>query len=147
MRVFLSQRREKLRDGAVQRGVLHCWGDLCERREDEGALVHGGVRECQLWCLHDRVAVEQQVQVNDAWALGWGVGAVAAHGVFDGEQVVKEIEWGERCFEKSGGVDETRLIEVANGVGGVEGGDGGDRAQRFEVVEGFVEVRCRIAEG
>ena len=45
-----------------------------------------GKRECGV--VHDRAVVQQKVEVDDARALGWGGGAVAAHGVLDGEQAV-----------------------------------------------------------
>lgn len=86
------------------------------------------------------VGVEEKVEIDDSGAFGRGVGAVAAHGVLDGEEAVKEIEWGEGGVEEGGGVEELWLVEVAYGVGGVEGGDGGDAAEGSEAVEGFAEV-------
>ena len=53
--------------------------------------------------------------------LGGAVDAVAAHGVLDGEEGMEEVERGEVGFEQGGGVEEARLVEIADGVGGVEG--------------------------
>ena len=60
--------------------------------------------------------------------------------MLDGEELVEEIDGGEVGFEHGGGVEEARLIEIADGVGGVEGGDCGDMAEGGEAGEGFAEV-------
>jgi hypothetical protein len=110
--------------------------------------VQGGVGEGELGCLQDLVGVEKEVEVDDAGAFGRGGGAVAAHGVFDGEEAVEEVERGKRGFEEGGGVEEARLVEIADGVSGVEGGDGGDMAEVGEATEGFAEVGFgRAVEG
>ena len=77
----------------------------------------------------------------------WACGAVAAHGVLDGEEAAEEVEGREGGVEERGGVEEAGLVEIADGVGGVEGGDGGDVAEGGEAVEGFAEVGLGWAEG
>ncbi len=84
--------------------------------------------------------VEQEIEVDDARAFGRCGGAVAAHDVLDGEEAVEEVEGRERGIEQGGGVEEVRLVKVADGGGGVEGGDGGDVAEVGEAVEGFAEI-------
>ncbi len=91
--------------------------------------------------------VEEEVEVDDAGTFGGGVGAVAAHGLLEVEEVVEEVEGGEGGFEEGGGVEEARLVEVADRVGGVEGGDGGDVAEGGEAVECLAEVGIGRAEG
>jgi len=108
--------------------MLERGGDFGEGGEDEAAFVQGGVGEGEFGGLQDLVGVEEEIEVDDAGAFGWGGGAVAAHGVLDGEEAAEEVEWGKGGFEEGGGVEEARLVEVTDGVGGVEGGDGGDVA-------------------
>jgi hypothetical protein len=112
---------EQMGNGAMECGVLQGGSDFGERSEDEAAFVQGRVGEDEFGCLHDEVAVEQEVEIDDARALGWGRGAVAAHSMLDGEKVVKEVEWGKGGVEESGRVEKARLVEIADGVGGVEG--------------------------
>jgi hypothetical protein len=133
-------------DGSMEGGMLESGGDFGEGGEDEAAFVQGGVGKGEIGCLHDEIAVEQEVEVDDARAFGWGGGAVSTHGVLDGEEVVEEVEWGESCVEEGGGVEEAGLVEVANGVGGVEGGYGGDVTEGGEAAEGFAEVGVGWAE-
>jgi len=96
--------------------------------------------------LLGQVSVEDEVEVDEAGALGWGGGAVAAHFLFDGEEGLEESFGGEGGFEERGGVEEVGLVEVADGGGVVEGGDGGEGAKGGEVVEGEVEVGGAVAE-
>ena len=91
--------------------------------------------------------MEKQVEVDDAGTFGRSGGAVAAHGVLDGQEGVEEIERGKVGFEQGGGVEEARLIDIADGVGGVEGGDGDDMAEVGEAFEGFAEVGLGWAVG
>ncbi len=138
---------EEVGDGAVEGGVYEGWGDFGQRGQDEAALMEGGMGEGEVGGLEDGVGVEQEIEVEDARALGWSVGAVAAHGVFDREELVEEDVWGEGSFEEGGGVEETRLVEIAYRVGGVEGGDGGDMAEGGEAGEGLAEVGFGRAVG
>ena len=132
--------------------MLEVGGDLGEGGEDEAALVQGGVREGEVGGGEDLgdalvAGVEEEIEVDDAGTFGWGVGAVAAHGVLDGEEGVEEVEGGEGGVEEGGGVEEAGLVEVADGVGGVEAGDGGEVAEGGEAVEGLAEVGLGGAEG
>ena len=126
-------------------------GDLGEGGEDEPAVVEVGMGEGEDGVMEDLGAVladvKEEVEVNDAGALGGGIGAVAAHGLLDGEEGAEQVERGEDGFEEGGGVEEAGLVEVADGVGGVEGGDGGDVAEGGEAVQGFAEVGVGGAEG
>ena len=132
--------------------MLEVGGDLGEGGEDEAALVQGGVGEGEVGGGEDLgdalvAGVEEEIEVDDAGTFGWGVGAVAAHGVLDGQEGVKEVEGGEGGVEQGGGVEEAGLVEVADGVGGVEAGDGGEVAEGGEAVEGLAEVGLGGAEG
>lgn len=131
---------EQLLDGAVLRGVPPGRRDFGEGLEDEAALVQCGMWECEGGVLHHDGAVEEQIEVDDARSFGWGGGAVAAHGVLDGEQAVEEIEGKDVGFQQGGGVDEARLVGVADGIGLVELGDGFEAAEVVEPANGFAQV-------
>jgi len=103
------------------------------------------VGESEVRGCEDFVAVEEQIEVDDAGAFWWGCGAVAAHLLFDGEEGLEEVFGGEICFEEGGGVEEVGLVKVADGGGVVEGGDFGDGAEVGEVFEGGVEVGGAVA--
>ena len=132
--------------------MLHLAGDLRERRENKGALVHGGVRQGEVGVVEDEpvavaVFVEEQVEVDDAGAFGWNVGgAKAAHGGFDVEQPAHEVERVEVGFEQCGGVGEAGLVAVADRVGGVKAGNGRDAAEIGKAVEALMQIRDGIPE-
>jgi hypothetical protein len=136
----------------VECGVKKGWGDLGEGGEDEAALVHGGMRKGEVGSGDDLaravgIDVEEEIEIDDARTFGGSVGAIASHGVFDGEKMVENVEWAEVSFQEDGSVEEARLFEVANGIGCVEGGDGGDVAEAGEAAESFAEVGFRWAVG
>jgi hypothetical protein len=140
-----SEVGEQVRDGAVECGVEQVWGDFGEGGEDEAALVHGGVGQGEVGVGEDLGVssfsdVEEEIEVDDAGALRWDGGAVATHGVLDGEKATEDVERASIGFEERGGVEEARLVEIADGVGCVKAGDGGDLAEIGEAVEGFAEV-------
>lgn len=144
--LVVAEGMEELQHGSVQGGVLPVGCDLGERREDEAAFVQGGVREREHRVVADGIAVEQQVEVDDARAFGWGVRAVAAHGVLDGEKAAEEVGRGDLCFQERGGVGEPGLVGVADGFGLVKAGDCGDPAEVLETAQCFEEVIARGAE-
>lgn len=73
------------------------WGDFGEGSEDEAALMHGGVGQGEVGVGEDLAAptfsdVEEKIEVDAAWAFGWSGGAVATHGVLDGEKAAEDVE-------------------------------------------------------
>ena len=98
--------------------------DLVERDEDEGALGEARVRDDETGAADDEIAVEQDVEVEGARAVGEAVGAVAAEVLFDEEQGAEQFEWGEIGFEGGGGVEKAGLVGESDGRGGVERGAG-----------------------
>ena len=90
---------EKIRDGLVEQGVLKSGGDFCERVQDEAAFVESGMGEGELGSLDDEVVTEEEIEVDDAGAFRGRGGAVATHGVLDGEEGMKQVDRGEAGFE------------------------------------------------
>jgi hypothetical protein len=143
---------EKVGNRAVPGRVDQIGSDLGEWSEDEAALVHGGMWQREFGIREDQIfsamlpvaAVEEQVEVDDAWTLGGDGGAVPAHAVLDGEEAAEEGEWVEVGFEQSGCVGEVGLVLVAHGRGGVEAGDRSEGSKIGEAAEGFAQVRLGI---
>ena len=126
--------------------MRHLGFDFGKGREYKCALVHGWMRQREFGAGEDEVVVEQQVEVDNARTFGWSGGAVAAHGVLDGEKSVKEIKRSKRCFEQSCGVYELRLVEIADRSCGVKAGDSFNPAKRGHSAESFVKIVCGWAE-
>ena len=102
--------------------------DFVERNEDEGALGEARVGDLETGLGDDEIAVEKDVEVEGARAIGNGGGAIAAEFALDGEEGGEEIAGSKRGFEGEGGVEEERLIGEADGGGGVERRLRGDAA-------------------
>ena len=124
----------------------HARCNLCERGEDEGALVQAGMGQDEFWRGEHDVAVEEDVEVDDAGAVGDGGGAVAAHLLLDGEKCSEELLRRERGAQQSGGIEEVRLVEVADGGGVVEGGDFFYFAEGAQMFDGGAEIGFAVAE-
>lgn len=127
--------------------MAHCGSDFSEGRENKCALVHGWVWQCELGSGEDEIAVEQQIEVDDAWAFGRSGGAIAAHSSLNFEKSMKQFEWSECCFEQSRGVDELGLIEIADRCCDVKTGDGLDATECGHAVEGFTQIGVGWPEG
>jgi len=57
----------------MQCGMTHFWRDFSEWCENKCALVHGRVGQREFGGGEDDVAVEQQVEIDDARAFGWSI--------------------------------------------------------------------------
>ena len=66
-------------------------GDFIERDEDEGALGEAGMRNLKVELGNDEIAVEENVEIEGAGAVGGSQGAVAAVVALDGEQSMKKL--------------------------------------------------------
>jgi len=80
----------------------------------------------------DKIAIEQNVEVQRAGTVGNCVGAIAAEVLLDEEQRAEQLDGSEAGIERHGGVEEARLIGIANRHGGVERGAGGHAAEGFK---------------
>ena len=105
------------------------------------------MRKRELGRLQNDICIEQEIEVDDAWAFGWGSGAVAAHGLFYRQQAAEEFVRRQGCVQQGCCIEEAWLVEVADGVGVMEAGDVRDAAQSFHAVKRFAEVGGGTAEG
>jgi len=121
--------------------------NFSKRLEHKAALVHGRVGQRELRTGLSGVAIQQQIEVDDAWTFGRSRGAIAAHGMLNRKKTVKQFKRRECCFEQSCGVYEIRLIEIADGSRGVKAGDSFNPAERGHAVQSFAKIGCGWAEG
>jgi len=80
-------------------------------------------------------AIEEDVEVESARAVGDGGGTIASEESLNGEKSIKEWVRREIGFKSDDGVQEARLIGEANGLGGIERGTRDDVAERANVLE------------
>jgi len=109
---------------------LRC--DLAERDEDEGAFGEAGVGNDKTGPTDNEVAIEQDVQVEGARAIGDAGGAVTPKVLFDEEQGAEEFKGGQVCLKRGGGIEKAGLLGEADGLGGVERGAGKYAAKGVE---------------
>lgn len=103
-------------------------GDGGKGREYEGAFGHAGMGDDEAGGVDDLAAIQEDVEVEGAWAVGDAVGAVAAEAALDLEEMAEEELGIETGFESDGGVEEGGLIGEAYRLGDVVGGLGCDVA-------------------
>ena len=97
-------------------------GDLVERNKDKGALGEARMRDDETGSADDEIAIEENVEVEGAGAVGDAGDADAAEFLFDEEHGAEQLEWGQLGFKSDCGVEEAGLIGESNGRGGVERG-------------------------
>jgi len=95
--------------------------DFGERSEDEVALEHTWMRHLEVRLGDDSFVVEEDVQVDEARALGEGL--AASHVRFDAAESSKKFAGREASFGAEGGVEEPGLVEVVDRFCFVETGD------------------------
>ena len=76
-------------------GIDGIGGDFDKGDEDEGALGETGMRDFEVELREDEVAVEEEIEVEGARAVGEGDGAVAAEVALDGKERVEKNARGE----------------------------------------------------
>jgi len=90
------------------------------------------VRNDEARTADDKIAIEQNVEVQRAGAVGNCIGAIAAEVPLDKKQRAEQLDGCETGFECGGGVEEARLIGKSDWLSGVERGTGGQTPQGFE---------------
>lgn len=109
--------------------------DFGDRNEDEGALGEARMRNFESRVGENEIAIEQDVEVKGAGAIGDGGRAIAAEDALDGEENVEDRMRGEIGFKRDDGVEKARLIGEANWHGGIEGRTRGDAAGFCDLLE------------
>src|SRR5208283_2200362 len=91
------------------------------------------------------VAVEENVQIDEARAFGEGF--AAAHGGFDGAKFVQQIEGGQIGLRFENGVEKPGLFEEVHGLGFVDAGEFQDADAGFgEKAERFAQIVFAVAD-
>ena len=114
-------------------------GDFSQREQDESTLMHSGMGELEAGSVQNQVAVDEQVKVEGAGAVGDAVGTVASEGQLDFKEMPKEGSRAKRGLEGRGGVEEGGLICVAHRLGCVIRGLGYYCAELAEGLESCIE--------
>jgi len=119
--------------------------DFVERHENEGAVGEARVRDFKAGFVKNRIAIEQDVEIERAWAVERARGAIAAEGVLDRKKAVQKIVRREMRFESYNGIREAGLRFESDGRGGVERGARGDAAKSGEAFSSGGERGLRRA--
>jgi hypothetical protein len=127
--VGLGKLKEQFGRGASGARIAEAGSDLGERDEDEGALAETGVRDFEIRLAEDKVAVEEDVEVEGAGAVGGAGHSVTAEFELDGKKFAEQPAGSEIGFKGDDGVEETGLIGESHWHGGVERRTGGDAAK------------------
>ena len=135
---------QQLLQAVLEHGVLQVGRELAQGHEHEATLMQAGVWEMEAGFGEDEGAVEEQIEIEGAWAVG--LIADAAAGGFDAQEFVQEIARGEGGFERGGGVEEGSLIGEADGFGFIERGDAAELAEALQAGEGGLEMAAAVAE-
>ena len=95
----------------------------------------------------DEIAVEQDVQVEGARAVGEAGGAVTAEVALDGQQLGEQPLRIEFRLQSDDGIDEARLRGKAHRLSGVKRRAGGEAAQGLKAQRGRGERGWRWTSG
>jgi hypothetical protein len=124
--------------------VAKIGSDFGQRDEDEVALKHAQMRDVEARCIDDGVIVEQDVEVDEAGAVGeW---FAAAHVGFNAAESRKKLVGGEAGGGLEDSVEEPGLVEVVDGFRLVEAGEFDDsNGGVFEELNSAAKVGFTIA--
>ena len=86
------------------------------------------MRDFEAGCGENQVAIEQDVEVECAWAVWRARGAVAAEVELDREKTVQQIARRKMRFKRDDGIQKAGLIFKSDGRSGVERRTRGDAA-------------------
>lgn len=96
---------------------------VCKGLQDEPALVKPRVRDLQPGLLDRRVAVEQEIEVERAWALRDSGEPVAPERPLELQQGVEKGPSAEARLQLDGPIEEARLVDDTHGLGIAQGRD------------------------
>ena len=119
--------------------------DFVQRHENEGAVGKTRVRDFKAGLAKNHIAIEQDVEIERAWAVGRARGAIAAEFELDSENAIQQFLRRKMRFEGDHRVREAGLIRESDGRGGVERGACGDAANNGQAFGGSGERGLRRA--
>jgi len=114
------QAGEELGHGTPGAGIAQVRRDFMERDEDKGALGKAWMRDFQGGFAENQVAIEEDVEIERARAVGKSCDAVAAEFALEGEKSAKELERAKIGLKGNDSVEKSGLIGETDGRGGVE---------------------------
>ena len=94
--------------------------DFGKWNQDEVALKHAGMRNLEISGGNSVVAIEKDVEIDEARPLGEGFSA--AHLRFDVAECAEKLKGGENRLRFEDGVEEPGLVEEVDGLGFVNAG-------------------------
>jgi len=95
---------------------LQVWIQLCKRLQHESALVQVRMRNLEERLVNRGIPVEQEVQVERARALCRCRTPVSTEGALQLEECAQQRPGGQLRLDLDGPVQETRLIEIVDGL-------------------------------
>jgi len=120
-------------------------GDFGKGSKDKIALQHARVRDLKRRCVDHGVAVEEDVEVDEARPVGEGL--AAAHAGFDSAESGEEFFRRESGAGFQGSVEEPRLVQITDGFRLVKTGEPRDgEAGVFEKLNGSAEIGFAVAD-
>ena len=103
--------------------------DFVERHENEGAAGKAWVRDFKPRLAENHIAIEQDVEIERAWAVGRAGRAITAEFDLDREKAVQQFLWRKMRLHRDHGVREAGLICESDGRGGIKRRARGDAAK------------------
>lgn len=135
----------QIRSGGGPGGMAKGGGDFGERCEDELALEHAGMRNLQVRGVDGVIAIEEDVEIDKAWAFGERL--LASHLRFDVAEGGEELRGGEVGLGFEDGVEEPGLVEIIDGLGFVDGRELYDvDAGLGKKANGFAKIGFAVAD-
>jgi hypothetical protein len=116
--------------------VAEIWSDFGEGYEDEGALREAGMRNFKAGLRKDEIAVEENVEVEGAGAVGDGCVAITAEEALDEKEGGEEGSRSQRGIKDDDGIQEAGLMGKADRGSGIERRTRGDTSDGGELREG-----------
>jgi hypothetical protein len=136
---------QQLRDRFPERRVPSVRRDLGERFEDEAALVHARVGDFKAGFPDDLVLVKEKIEIERARSPAFR--ANPSERTFDPQEQIEEIPGGKVRVERDGGVEEIRLVRLADRERFDEAARAEDHdAPVAKALERRAQVRFAIAE-
>jgi hypothetical protein len=134
-------------NGKVGARIAEGGSDFGEGYEDEGALREAGMRNFKAGLRENEIAVQENVEVEGAGAVGDSRGAITAEEAFDEKKGGEKGARRERRVKGDDCIEEARLVWDADGGSGIKGRTRGGASDGREVREGRGERGVWMAGG